>query len=141
MRRSTLFAVAAIALVLIGASWLPSAGPRGAAALRAITTLTAAARHRRLGGLLWLLPASLALALLIRRRARRAGWRHRHGRILRLARNGWDTASIARASRLSQDAVRVVLRPRFAEARGRHRTPARRKDLPGRKLRPGEFGP
>jgi hypothetical protein len=149
--------VAITALALIGASWAASgwkdvesvahrlrpAGPRiaalygelrsGAAPLLAtLQTSVATLRHNRLGGLLWIPPALLALALVLRRRGRRNRWPQRQRSVLKLARSGRDVAWIARELQVSQDLVRAVLRPRFE----RRAVAVAGKGLPDRKLRP-----
>ena len=101
-----------------------------------LAALPATLRGSRAAALLWIPPAGLALALVLRRRSRRAGWAQRKRRVLKLARSGRDVAVIAREAGLSQDLVRAVLRPRFE----RRTLAGPGKGLPDRKLRPAGRG-
>jgi hypothetical protein len=75
---------------------------------------------------------ALGITLVIPRRAGRP-------RILRLARDGWSSARIARRTGLAQDAVRSLLQPGIERRGG---TPGARQHLPsGRSLRSREHRP
>lgn len=121
MRRKMWMAVTATALVLIIAGGVPSGWGQPPAELRSWLEIRLVEAQTELSWLQW--PGSLPhrsgpimaalLTLLVPVALALAAWRppDRITRVLRLARRGGSTASIAARTRMARDAVRWLIRP------------------------------